>query len=166
VPWPRLIAIASTLFILQFGLLFTAMAYGMPPGMAAIVLQAQAVFTPMVAAVMLGERPTRRQTIGIGIAVAGLGVVGSTVGGGGATVLGVALTLAAALSWSVGNIQLRAVGQQNMLAMIVWLSVIPPLPLFGLSLLLEGGPQQMAHTLMTMGWTPARSWATVCGPIC
>src|ERR1019366_9519873 len=40
-----------------------------------------------------------------------------------------------------------------MLAMIVWMSVVPPLPLFALSLLMEGGPHEMVHVLSTMGWS-------------
>jgi O-acetylserine/cysteine efflux transporter len=150
---PRLIAISTTLFILQFGLLFSAMAHGMSAAMASTVLQAQAVFTPIVAAVVLREQPTVRQVAGIALAVLGLGVVGTTIAGGGITIIGVVLTFAAALSWSVGNIQLRAAGPQNMLAMVVWMSVVPPLPLFALSLVMEGGPREMIHVLATMGWS-------------
>ena len=153
VSWPRLIAISTTLFILQFGLLFMAMTHGMSAGMASIVLQAQALFTPLVAAVVLREQPTLRQLVGIAVAVLGLGVVGTTFAGGGITAIGVVLALLAALSWSVGNIQLRAAGPQNMLAMIVWMSVVPPLPLFALSLIVEGGPRNMAHVLANMGWS-------------
>jgi O-acetylserine/cysteine efflux transporter len=155
VPWPRLIAISTSLFVLQFGFLFTAMAQGMSAGMAAVVLQAQALLTPIVAAVMLKETPTLRQATGIAIALCGLGLVASTVAGGGMTVVGTVLTLAAALSWSVGNIQLRAAGAHNMLALIVWLSVVPPLPFFVLSLWLEGGPGGLAHAVAAMGWQGA-----------
>ncbi|TAL01633.1 MAG: EamA family transporter [Rhodospirillaceae bacterium] len=157
VSWARLTAISTSLFILQFAFLFTAMARGMSAGMASVVLQAQALFTPIVAAVVLREPPTARQVAGIAVALLGMGVVGSTIAGGGITVIGVGLTLVAALSWSVGNILLRGAGPQNMLAMIVWMSVIPPLPLFALSLLLEGGPHEMIHALTTMGWSGAGS---------
>jgi O-acetylserine/cysteine efflux transporter len=153
VPWPQLIAISGTLFLVQFGLLFSAMAQGMSPGMASIVLQVQAVFTPIVAAVVLREKPSARQLAGVAVAVVGLGIVGTTIAGGGITIIGVLLTFAAALSWSIGNIQLRAAGPQNMLAMVVWMSVVPPLPLFALSLFLEGNPVQLIHVIATMGWS-------------
>jgi O-acetylserine/cysteine efflux transporter len=151
--WPHLIAICSTMFILQFALLFMAMARGMSPGMASVILQSQAVFTPVVASIALKEQPTLRQMTGIAIAVLGMGVVGSTVAAGGITTIGVLLILGAALTWSIGNIQLRAAGPQNIVALIVWMSVIPPLPLFAASLLLEGGPAEMAHAVTHMGWT-------------
>lgn len=151
--WPHLIAICSTMFILQFALLFMAMARGMSPGMASVILQSQAVFTPIVAAIFLKEQPSLRQVVGIGIAVLGMGVVGSTVAGGGITAVGVLLILGAALTWSVGNIQMRAAGQQNIVALIVWMSVVPPLPMFAASLILEGGPVELAHAVTHMGWT-------------
>jgi O-acetylserine/cysteine efflux transporter len=158
VPWPRLIAISATLFIFQFAFLFTAMTHGMSVSMASIILQAQALFTPIVAAVMLRETPTIRQGAGIAVALVGMGIVGTTAASGGITVVGVVLTLSGALSWSVGNILLRQAGQQNMLAMVVWLSVVPPLPLLAASLLLEGGVPGITHVVMTMGWT---GWSTI-----
>ena len=42
----------------QFGLLYTSMALGLQPGIAALLLQAQVVLTIVVAALALRERPT------------------------------------------------------------------------------------------------------------
>jgi O-acetylserine/cysteine efflux transporter len=138
VRWPVLIAIASTLFIGQFALLFPAMAVGMPPGLASIALQAQAFITIAIAAVALHEHPTRRQIAGPAVAFAGLVVVATTLGTNGDTHAGFILLLGAAASWATGNVLLRRAGKVDMLALMSWLSLVPPIPLYLLSLLIEG----------------------------
>ena len=59
----------------QFGLLYVAMAIGMPSGLASLVLQACAPFTVVLGAVWLRERLTARQVVGVVVAVAGLTVI-------------------------------------------------------------------------------------------
>ncbi|MCU1631957.1 MAG: hypothetical protein JWM61_609, partial [Micrococcaceae bacterium] len=59
----------------QFGLLYLALALGMPAGLASLVLQAQVLLTVLLAAAFLGERPSRRQIAGVILGVAGLAVV-------------------------------------------------------------------------------------------
>ena len=60
---------------LQFLFLFVAMDVGMPTGLASLVLQASAPFTVVLGAVLLRERLTVRQGIGIGLAVLGLAAI-------------------------------------------------------------------------------------------
>ena len=54
--------------------------------------------------------------------------------GGDATAIGLALTLAAGLSWAGGNIVAKAGGPVNMLAYVVWASIFSVVPLAVLSL--------------------------------
>lgn len=149
IPWPRLIALGTAWFVGQFGFLFTAMAVGMPPGLASVVLQSQAFFTIVIGALALGEVPGWRQTGGACVALAGLYLIGTTAGTGGVTIVGMAFTLAAAVCWASGNILMRRTGKADMLPLIVWLSLVPPLPLFGLSYVLEG-PERIAHAFSHM----------------
>lgn len=139
VPLSKMLLIGMTLFTGQFALLFPAMKVGMPAGLASVTLQSQAFITIAIAAVVLGERPRGRQLIGAIVAAAGLAVIAGTVGGS-FTYAGLGLTLLAAASWAAGNVAMRTAGKVDMLAMMVWLSLIPPLPLFALSWWLEGGP--------------------------
>ena len=136
--WPRMIALAATLFIGQFALLFIGMDVGMPAGLASTLLQVQAFFTIILAAALLGERPNGRQIGGALVALAGLGLVAATVGEGGFTLAGLALVVGAAVSWAAGNILLKRAGAVDMLALVAWLSLIPPIPLLVLQALLEG----------------------------
>ena len=148
VPLPLLLAIGLTLFVGQFAFLFPAMKLGMPPGLASVTLQSQAFFTIAFAAIALRERPRPRQLAGAAIAASGLIAIAATVGGG-FTALGLALTLAAASSWALGNVLLRSAGKIDMFPLMIWLSLVPPLPLFALSLALEGWPA-IAHALTHM----------------
>jgi O-acetylserine/cysteine efflux transporter len=140
VPWRRLVAIGTAWFVAQFALLFIGMQAGMPPGLASVVMQSQAFFTILCAALVLGERPRLRQIAGMTVAACGVVAIGATAAGQGSdmTWLGLALVLAASASWAVGNIIMRSTGPVEFLPMIVWLSVVAPLPLLFVSLIFEG----------------------------
>jgi O-acetylserine/cysteine efflux transporter len=126
--WPMLIAIGMTLFTGQFLLLFFAYTLGMPPGVASVVAHTQAFFTVILAAVLLRDIPTLRQSAGILIALSGLVLIGATVGGDDLTLIGLLLTIAGAISWSFGNILLKRAAGIPMFPLMAWLSLIPPLP--------------------------------------
>jgi len=68
VAWSALVTIGLTLFTGQFLFQFFGIASGMPPGLASVIVQTQAFFTVLFAAVALGERPSRRQVIGMAAA--------------------------------------------------------------------------------------------------
>ncbi|WP_370675733.1 EamA family transporter [Pleomorphomonas sp. PLEO] len=139
VPAARMVAIGMTLFVGQFAFLFPAMKLGMPPGLASVTLQSQAFLTILFASVALGERPKPRQLAGAGVAALGLLTIAATVGGD-FTTIGLGLTIASAASWAIGNVLMRGADKVDMLAMMVWLSLVPPIPLFLLSLVFEGWP--------------------------
>ena len=158
VSWGVLIALGSFLFIGQFMMLFFAYKVGMPPGLASVATHTQALFTIILAAVVMAEVPGPRRVFGIVIAFAGLALVSASVDGGGElTYLGLALTLLGALSWSVGNVILKRLGRVDMLALIIWLSVVPPLPALMLSVALGDTPG-LADALAAASW---KSWLSV-----
>jgi O-acetylserine/cysteine efflux transporter len=150
VGWARLILLGLVLFACQFGCLFLGMAHGMPPGLASVTAQTQAFLTGLFAAAFLGERPTGRQVLGTAVAFTGLALIGSTVGGD-MTWAGLLFTLGAATSWATGNILLKQLGQVDMLALVVWMALIPPLPLLLLSLAVDG-PARVAGALFHPTW--------------
>ncbi|BAK75999.1 EamA-like transporter family protein [Pseudogulbenkiania sp. NH8B] len=142
VPWRWLAAYALTVGVGQFGLLFSAIKLGMPAGLASVVLQAQAFFTLLLASLVLGERWKAAQLVGLLCALAGLALIG--VGkGGNMTLIGFALTVAAALSWAASNVVVRLIGRAGYrvepLGLVVWSSLVPPVPFLLLSFWLEGG---------------------------
>jgi len=136
-PWRVLVPLGLALFAGQFLLQFFGIANGMPPGLASIVVQTQAFFTILFAAVALSERPRPRQLAGVAVAFAGLGLIAFTIGGD-LSAAGFMLTLGSAISWGVGNVLLKRVPGVDVLSLIVWLSVIPPAPSLALAILLDG----------------------------
>ena len=141
-PWRDVVTIGAFMSLGQFGLLYTGLAVGMPAGLASLVLH---------------ERPSRAQVIGVGIGLLGLVVVG--VGRSAATAaLGLLFVIAAALSWAIGNVAARRAaahtpptasrssGLAAGLSLTVWSATVVPLPLFALSLALDG-PEAVVHAL-------------------
>lgn len=149
-PWRSIVAIGSLMSLGQFGLLYLAMSSGMPPGLAALVLQAQVVFTVVIAAAALREFPTRAQIGGVTLGVLGLAVVG--VGRGGhVPLLALVLCLLAALSWGIGNVVARAARVPGGLSVTVWSATVVPLPLLALSLVVDG-PEVVGQALADFSW--------------
>jgi O-acetylserine/cysteine efflux transporter len=127
IPWPRLVLIGLTLFTGQFLLLFFAYVEGLPAGLASATQQTQVFFTVLLAALFLRDRPTLRQAVGMAVAFAGLGLIGSTVGGD-LPPMALGLALAGAFSWAVGNILVKRLPAVPILSLVVWASLVPPLP--------------------------------------
>jgi O-acetylserine/cysteine efflux transporter len=153
VPLRWLLGTGFGIGFLQFGFLYVGMAAGMPGGLASLVLQASAPFTVLLAGVWLRERVSRRQLVGVGIAVVGLAVIAvhrSQV----AALLPVLLTLCGALGWAFGNVCSRQARAPKPLHLTLWMSVVPPVPILIVSLLVEG-PQRDWDALRTVGTAAA-----------
>ena len=136
-----LVIYAATISFAQFAFLFSAIAVGMPAGLASLVLQAQAFFTVGLAALIFGDRLKPSNVIGIFIASLGLLLLGSASITNSATqvsVAGFGLTLCAALSWACGNIVSKKMGAVNMLSLVAWSALLPIIPFLLLSCLMDG----------------------------
>ena len=70
-PWRTVATVGLFMSLGQFGLLYSSMHAGMPPGLAALVLQAQVLFTVLIAAAWLRERPGAYLWLGQGRADSG-----------------------------------------------------------------------------------------------
>lgn len=121
----------------QFGLLFSAIKLGMPAGLASLIIQTQAFFTFGLAILFLGEKLGRWQVAGALVALGGIGIIASERFEVTALVP-LLMVLLAALCWGISNIASKRAGQIDMLSFVVWGSLVPILPLLGLSLLVEG----------------------------
>ena len=151
IPWSMLVAIGLTIFTGQFLLQFFGIANGMPAGLTAVVSQTQALFTVLFAVVVLGDRPNRRQIVGMLTALVGLMMIGLTIGGT-VTLLGFALTLGSAISWAVGNVLVKRLERAEMLNLMVWASLVPPLPALAISFIVDG-PESLWAALATVSWS-------------
>ena len=105
IPLKLLLGYGLTISFGQFAFLFCAIKFGMPAGLASLVLQAQAFFTIILGAFVFGERLQGKQLAGITLAVFGvLVLIEASLNGQDVALLGFMLTLAAGLSWACGNI--------------------------------------------------------------
>lgn len=158
VPWPRvrvrwLLLYGAGFGTLQFLFLYAGMAAGMPAGLASLVLQCSAPFTVLLGAALLREPLRARQLVGIAVAVAGLVVVGRERGAA-AGVGPFLLVVAGGLGWAFGNLgnRLAVAGNPDVkpLHLVLWMSVVPPLPMVAASLVLEG-PTAIGESFATLG---------------
>jgi len=142
VPWRWVLGVGLVLGVMKFSLLFLAMAWGMPAGLASVVMQAQALFSVVFAAMLLGERPRQMQWFGLSIAAFGLIVIATDMDGNVGLIAFLTL-IAAAACWGFANIMTRRTAAPNPLAFMIWVSAVPPLPMLGLSWIFEG-PEAIA----------------------
>jgi O-acetylserine/cysteine efflux transporter len=146
----------------QFGLLFMAIKLGMSAGLGALVIQLQAFFTILLAVAFLGERPGWSQLAGAGVAFAGIAVIAAERLGG-AALWPLLMTIAGAACWGVANLLTKRAGKVDMFGFVVWSSLVPPIPLYLLSLLLEGpgAALSLAHiTILGVSGLLFTGWAS------
>ncbi|WP_020157059.1 O-acetylserine/cysteine exporter [Methylobacter marinus] len=136
VPFRSVMAFGLVMFASQFALLFSGMYAGTTAGMASLVLQVHVFFTVALAVVFLAEQPSVWQIIGALTAFSGIGLVAAHTGGD-ISALGLILIVAAAASWGIGNLIAKKLGKVDMLALVVWGSLVAWPPLLLLSYLLE-----------------------------
>ncbi|UAL29680.1 EamA family transporter [Nocardioides rotundus] len=132
---------------LQFLGLYLGMAAGFPTGLASLVLQSSAPFTVILGMVLLGERLSARRAAGVLVAVLGLALVGVSR----ATTAEwwpFALVVLGGFGWALGNLASRQARAPRPLHLTLWMSVVPPLPMFALSWWLEG-PERIGRAFAT-----------------
>jgi O-acetylserine/cysteine efflux transporter len=137
VAWKWLLGYGFFFGTLQFAFMFVAMNIGMPTGLTSLVQQASAPFTVLLGALLLRERITPFQIAGILTAVVGMFVIGWHRAQA-AALLPMLVTLCGAFSWALGNLCGRKANAPNPLHLTLWISIVPPLPMFALSAVAEG----------------------------
>lgn len=157
VPFRLLLGYGMAISFGQFAFLFTAIKFGMPAGLASLVLQAQAFFTIILGVFAFGERLQGKQLAGITLAVFGvLLLIESSLNGQHVALTGFMLTLAAALSWACGNIFNKKIMQLEtrppVMSLVVWSALIPVVP-FLLTSLFFDGPAVILQSLVNIDIT-------------
>jgi O-acetylserine/cysteine efflux transporter len=138
------------MFALQFTLLFMGMYAGVASGLASLLLQTAVFFTIVLAVLFLDEHLNRWQVIGAIVSFSGIALVGLNVGGS-VTLTGFLLVIASAASWGVGNLISKKIGKVNMIALVVWGSLIAWPPLLAVSFIIEGS-DRIFSSLQHLSW--------------
>lgn len=153
VSWRLVVLIGLATNLGQFVFAYCAMAYGMPTGLVGVVLQVQVLFTAVFAALHLHENPGRFGWLGMGIGCVGLAILASFRGDS-TPLLGVALAIAAGLSWAVGNVAARRAKAPG-LPLVVWSGAAALPGVIGLALVFEG-PVAASQAVLLLSW---QGWA-------
>lgn len=146
--WKNIIAYGFTVGVGQFSCLFYAMEIGMPAGLASIIVQLQGFISPFLSSLVFKEKLTRKQLLGFLVAALGLGLIALASTGQGLTAippLALMLTIGAPFFWASSNIiskgasiEARKRGKElDMLSMVIWSSLVPPLPMLVISYLVD-----------------------------
>jgi len=161
-PTRDVVAYGFAIGVGQFGLLFLGMKLGMPAGLSSLVIQLQVFFTIGLAVAFMGDRPSRIHLIGAAVALMGIVVLGGVklASGASGTFSGFLLVIGAAAAWAIGNIIAKRAAARHKVdgfAVVVWSSLVPPLPLLAASWLFEGG----AAAVDAAAHASATTWACV-----
>jgi O-acetylserine/cysteine efflux transporter len=152
IPWRWLALYGLSVGFFQFACLFTAIRVGMPPGLASVVQQSQALFTLLIARLWQNERFSAWQLAGLLIGGSGLWLIGG-MGVANIPLLGFSLTLLGALAWAISNVVVRAIiragYQPDVMGLIVWSGLFPIVPFFLSAALIEPDQIVWAEVLTT-----------------
>ncbi len=153
VSWKVLGGVGVFLFGGQFVFLFFAMQAGLPPGLSSVLVQLHGPLTAVIAALVLRERATTGQWLGIGVALLGVLVIARSVEGS-TSIVAVGIALLSAFSWAIGNLFLREGRGTSILAVTAWGSLLPPVPLLLASAVTDGLDATLAPVLAPTlrGW--------------
>lgn len=167
VPRPRLslaalVGYGLAIGVAQFGFLFLAIRLGLAAGLASLLMQMQMFFTIGLAALVTGDPVRRPQILGGCVATIGVAILAAdlTANGAQASLLGLLLIALSSFGWATGNVVAKRAGRQaplDMFSLVVWSSLVAPLPLAAMSYALEGGLAPV-HAALHAGWV---AWACV-----
>ena len=149
VPISKMLLLGLILGVAKFSLLFLGIQKGIRVGVCALTLQTQVIFTAIIAYIFFEARLSKREIAGIFLALCGVAMLGFQAIGG-STTIGFILVLLSALSWGISNNISRTLKGVNILQLTVWMSLIPPIPYFLLSQVLEG-PNVFFESLQHFG---------------
>lgn len=143
-----IIGIGLVLGTLHYGALYLGIAFGVSPGVASLIVQIHIILTLLLSCALLDERPSANQVIGVVTSFLGLFIlVWSRFESTSALAIGAVLLAAALLA--VSNLMMRSARVKNTLGLTVWSSLVPPIPLFLVSLLTE---HRQMEALVNMSW--------------
>lgn len=149
-PWGLILKIGTTLGTLTFTLAFIGIKLGVPAGLTSLLMQAQVIFTLILSALVLRDIPPIAQQIGITISAFGVGLLIWNYSGS-PTFTGIGFVLAGALCSGITKILMKQGGKYDTFRLMIWMSIVPPLPLLLLSIVFETGQWEALQNVTYRG---------------
>lgn len=128
-------------YVFMFSLMYIGMEQGMPAGLTSLVLQSAVVFAIGLSAIVFREIPSIIQVVGVFIGGVGLFLIGSGMG----EIIpahAFLLVLGAGFFYGASSIIIKRAGSVDMLALLIWGCLVPPIPLLILSFIIEDNQLQ------------------------
>ncbi len=153
VPLLKVFYYGLTIFALQFAFFFLGMDRGVPPGLAAILMQTHVFFSFLLAILFFKERIGTPHIAGAIVSFSGIGLAAFHLGGE-MTASGFILVILAAASWGAGSAISKTLKGVNMASLVVWGSAAA-CPVLGLLSLFIEGPSRISESLTHISWITA-----------
>ena len=150
---PRLLLISVVGASIQYALTFTGV-QGLGAGLSALVVQLEVPFLILLGALLLGERPGVMKWIGILIAFAGVGLIAANERFSG-SLLPVALVMAGAFFWALGQVLVRGLKGMTGLSVTAWTALLATPQLVLISSFFETGQIEAIRTADLAAWGAA-----------
>lgn len=139
-------------YVIMFSLMYVGMKVGMPSGLTSLILQSAVLFAAILATIVLKDKPSGIQKTGILLGLSGVVLIATDSGSFG-SFLSFMLVLGAAFFYGASSILMKYAGKVDMFSLIVWGCLIPPIPLFVLSLCTEENHLEVLSNISPMGIT-------------
>ena len=137
VPWRYLLGYGLVFGTGIWGMASSSITFGLSSGMASVLLQLDVLTTVLVGVLFYKEIISTRMWLGMTIALAGL-LVSIMYTNSNVTLAGTIFILISAVCWPLAGVIVRQSGSRSAFAFTIWGMLFAPLPLIGLSVLLNG----------------------------
>jgi O-acetylserine/cysteine efflux transporter len=140
------------IWIFQLSAIALGLYLGMPAALCSLLMQTQTIFTVLLSSLFFYYKPKKLELMGIMLAFAGVSMI-AVYGRGQFTWTTFMLILFAALSVAMGNLLFKGQQQKtNMLSLIIWSCLIPPIPMFFASFVTDGW-ETICLACLTFKWS-------------
>ncbi|MHB1219485.1 MAG: DMT family transporter [Alphaproteobacteria bacterium] len=147
---PRIFLVSVVSATIQYSLTYTGLD-GMDASTAGIVIQLEVPLAALIAAVFLKERLGWRRALGMAMAFGGVAIMCGepTVQ---ENMLPVFLVMGGALTWAIGQVMVRALGQVGGFTLIAWVAALAAPQLFLSSAAFERGQWEALRDATWVTW--------------
>lgn len=135
--WKMIVLLGFVLGVVMFSSMFLAIYEGLPPGLASMITQLQVFLTMILGCLFLGEKPNLVSWLAMLVALI---AVATIIGLTSTSVNWKAMLFIAicTVAWGISNFIFKINRDSKMINLVVWSSLVPPIPLFLLAAQVEG----------------------------
>jgi O-acetylserine/cysteine efflux transporter len=135
---------------MQFACMNLSLEFGASAGALTVIVQSGVFFSLLFSALWFKQGLTLAESFALFIGFSGLSLLGWQMYSP-STLLGFMFACLAAISWGLGAVLLKSLHVRDSFQLNLWLSAIPVLPLFALSIAFEG-IEAIAQTCIAISW--------------